>query len=207
MKQADLFHPRVFNTKEWANGYYKRNNRSIERMGHRFVELLRSNGFKGGRVLDVGCGFAAIPVEIAREFPNTEIIGVDLGEPILELGKKLVNQEGLQQQIRLEKADAQNLPFEDDSFDLVISTFLFHIVEDPTSMLNEIERVTKPEGKIMITDLRRGWLAYAIREFRKAYTLSEARRIFQKTKLRQGKLSIGPFWWDYEFSRSTAFAS
>jgi ubiquinone/menaquinone biosynthesis C-methylase UbiE len=206
MKQAELFHPRIFDTKEWAVGYYKRNNRSIERMGHRIVELLKSNGFTGGKVLDVGCGFAAIPVEIAREFPNTEITGIDMGEPILELGRKLVRQEGMQKQIKLERADAQDLPFESDSFDLVISTFLFHIVEDPASMLNEIERVTKSDGKIMITDLRRGWLAYAIREFRKAYTLSEARHIFQKTKLREGKLSVGPFWWDYEFNQSPVYA-
>ena len=41
MKQNDLFHPRIFNDQEWAEGYYKRNKGSIEKIGKRFVKLLK----------------------------------------------------------------------------------------------------------------------------------------------------------------------
>ena len=53
MKRIDLFHPRIFHDQVWAEGYYKRNRKSIEKVGKRLVELLKSMGFTGGAVLDV----------------------------------------------------------------------------------------------------------------------------------------------------------
>lgn len=64
-------------------------------------------------------------------------------------------------------------------------------------MLNETERITKPKGKILITDLRRGMLAYFIRKFRTSYTLKEAEAIIKQSDIRKGELSSGFFWWDY----------
>jgi hypothetical protein len=64
-------------------------------------------------------------------------------------------------------------------------------------MLNEIERVTKPEGKIFITDLLRGFLALFVKKFRTAFTLEEVLEIFHLSYIREGKYSKGPFWWDY----------
>jgi hypothetical protein len=64
-------------------------------------------------------------------------------------------------------------------------------------MLNEIDRVTKNEGIILITDLRRGFLAYFIKKFRTAYTLEEASDVIKKSQIRKGILSTGLFWWDY----------
>jgi len=197
MKQIDLFHPRVFHDQEWAEGYYERNKKSIEKVGQRLAGLLKSMGFTGGTVLDVGCGFATVPIEIAKAFPKATITGIDLGEPLLEIGRKLIKENGLEGQVALLNGDAQNLQFEDNSFDLVINSFLFHIVEDPIQMLNEIERVAKPEGIILITDLRRGFLAYIIRKFRTAHTLEEASEILGKSKIRHGRFGTGTFWWDY----------
>jgi len=197
MKRVDLFHPRVFNNQEWAEGYYKRNRINIERTGRRLAGILNTIGFKGGTVLDVGCGFASVPVEIAKKFPDAKIIGIDLGEPLLDLGKTLVEREKLEKQIVLMNGDAQNLHYENNSFDVVINSFLLHIVENPIQMLNEIERVSKKEATILMTDLRRGFLAYFIRKFRTAYTLKEASEIIMKSKIRKGELSTGPFWWDY----------
>jgi hypothetical protein len=60
--------------------------------------------------------------------------------------------------------------------------------------------VAKPHAKILITDLRRGFLAYVMKKFRTAYTLEEASNVLNKSKLREGKLSTGLFWWDYIYS-------
>ena len=197
MKQIDLFHPRIFHDQEWAEGYYKRNRKSIEKVGQRLVGLLKSMGFTEGTVLDVGCGFATVPIEIAKAFPKAIITGIDLGEPLLEIGRKLIKNNGLENQVGLLNGDAQNMQYEDNSFDLVINSFLFHIVENPIQMLNEIERVAKPEGIILITDLRRGFLAYIIKKFRTAHTLEEASELLGKSKIRHGRFASGPFWWDY----------
>ncbi len=197
MKQINLFHPRVFNDQEWAEGYYKRNRKNIERVGKRLAGLLKTIGFTGDTILDVGCGFASVPVEIAKAFPNAKITGIDLGEPLLNIGRTLIKKEGLEKQIVLLNGDAQNLQYENNTYDVVINSFLFHIVENPIQMLNEIDRVAKPEGVILITDLRRGFLAYFINKFRTAHTLKEASDLIKESKIRKGKLSSGPFWWDY----------
>ena len=202
MKQNGLFHPRIFNDHEWAEGYYKRNKGSIKKVGKRFVKLLKKIGFTDGTILDVGCGFASVPIEIAKTFPDAKITGIDLGEPLLDIGRTLISNEGLEKQITILKGDAENLQYENDTFDVVINTFLLHIVENPISMLDEIDRVAKPEAKILITDLRRGFLAYFIKKFRTAFTLEEATDIINNSKIRQGRLSSGLFWWDYIYSNS-----
>lgn len=199
MKKQELFHPRVFDDREWAEGYYKRNARNITMVGRRFAKLLLDNGFTGGTILDVGCGFAAVPIELARAFKNVEITGIDLGEPLLEIGMELIQEQGFAEKIKLQVGDAENLEFDNDSFDLVTNTFMLHVVEDPVKMLNETERVAKPDGKIMITDLNRNWLSLVMKKFRTAFTLDEALEIINKSKLRKGKPSTGPFWWDYMY--------
>jgi ubiquinone/menaquinone biosynthesis C-methylase UbiE len=197
MKQEKLFHPRVFDEQEWAEGYYNRNKKSIAKVGKRLAIMLKKQGFKPGRILDVGCGFGSVAIELAKAFPESEIIGVDLGEPLLDMGRKLIKDEALEEQIRLEKGDAMKLGFADKQYDLVVNTFLLHIVEEPLSMLNEIERVTKTNGRIIITDLRRGFLALLIKKFKTAYTLKEASDILEQSSIRKGAFSKGPFWWDY----------
>ena len=197
MKQIELFHPRVFDNIEWAEGYYNRNKKSIKKVGKRLANHLKTIGFTEGTILDVGCGFATVAIEIAKVFPKAKIVGIDLGEPLLDIGNELIAEEKLREQITLIKGDAQNLKYENSSFDVVINSFLLHIVENPIQMLNEIDRVAKPNGIILITDLRRGFLAYLINKFKTSYTMEEASNIFKESKIRKGKLSSGLFWWDY----------
>ncbi len=197
MKKQELFHPRVFDDREWAEGYYKRNARNITLTGQRLAKLLKDNGFSGGRILDAGCGFAAVPIELGRVFPETEITGIDLGEPLLDLGNELIEKAGIKSNIILKKGDVENLEFDDNSFDLVINTYMLHVVEDPVRMLNEMERVAKPDGKIMITDLNRNFLALFMKKFRTAFTKAEAIKIIEKSDMRPGTVSTGLFWYDY----------
>lgn len=197
MKRAGLFHPRVFDDKTWADGYFKRNRWNITRVGKDFASMLVKNGFTEGRILDVGCGFAAVPIEIARMIPGVQITGIDLGMPLLDIGRNLIEEAGLTEQITLMKGDALAMDFEDNAFDLVINTFLVHIVEEPVRLLNEMERITAPGGKIMIRDLRRGFLAHFIHKFKTGFTQEEASEVFDRSGIRKGTFSNGPFWWDY----------
>ncbi|MFO7933624.1 MAG: class I SAM-dependent methyltransferase [Bacteroidales bacterium] len=197
MKRAELFHPRIFDSREWAEGYYQRNKWNITRVGKDFAALLKKNGFNGGKILDVGCGFAAVPIEIAKALPEAEITGIDLGLPLLELGQRLVDEAGVSGHITLLEGDAHRLAYEDGAFDVVINTFMLHVVDDPVAMLNETERVARPDGWIMIRDLRRGMLAYVMKKLKTSFTPDEAMEIIRKSDLREGKLSLGPFWWDY----------
>jgi hypothetical protein len=65
-------------------------------------------------------------------------------------------------------------------------------------MLNEIERIAKPEGRIFIKDLRKSWLGIFEKEINNALTLEEARRLIKDSKLREGSFSNNLLWWNFE---------
>jgi ubiquinone/menaquinone biosynthesis C-methylase UbiE len=202
MKRSELFHPVVFDDPEWAEKYYNHNKKSIKMTGRRISGRLNKMGFRRGRVLDAGCGFGAVAIELAKAFPEAEIIGVDLSKPLLELGRNLVEKEGLSSYVTLREADVQDLSFMDDSFDLVVCTYMLHIVEKPLEILEQIDRIAKPNACIFITDLRRGSLAYFDKKLRTALSMRESRELIGQSKLREGKMSRGLFWWDYVYDPS-----
>ena len=115
----------------------------------------------------------------------------------MKLGQSLAEKAGVADRINFSEGDVQKLDFEIDSFDVVINTFMLHIVDDPVAMLNEIERVTKKQGRIMITDLRRIWLSLVVKKLKTAFTLEEGKEVINKSNIRPGRYSKGPFWWDY----------
>ncbi len=117
----------------------------------RAIEL----GSLSGLMLDAGTGTARIPILICQERPQWQIIGIDLAESMLQVGRKNVEQAGLQQQITLESVDAKQLPYPDAHFDMVISNSLIHHLPDPLPFLRELKRVLKSNGGILIRDLIR----------------------------------------------------
>lgn len=107
------------------------------------------------KVLDAGTGTARIPILICQERPQWQITGIDLARSMLEIGLKNIEQAGLQQQIALEAVDAKQMPYQANQFDLVISNSLVHHLPNPLPFLQEIRRVLKPNGAIVIRDLIR----------------------------------------------------
>jgi demethylmenaquinone methyltransferase/2-methoxy-6-polyprenyl-1,4-benzoquinol methylase len=100
---------------------------------------------KPGRVLDVATGTAGVAIAMAHA-TEAEIVGVDLSEPMLEIGRKRVYDADLDQRIRLQEARAEALPFTDASFDAVAFTYLLRYVADPAAALRELARVLRPAG-------------------------------------------------------------
>ncbi len=103
--------------------------------------------FKPGRILDVATGTAGVAIALAGA-THADIVGVDLSEAMLEVGRKRVYKAGLDQRIRLEQAHAEELPFEAGSFDAVTFSYLLRYVADPTAMLGEMARVLRPSGSM-----------------------------------------------------------
>jgi ubiquinone/menaquinone biosynthesis C-methylase UbiE len=106
-------------------------------------------------ILDAGTGTARIPIIICQHRPHWQIIGIDLAQSMLDVGKKNVEQAGLQQQIKLELVDAKQMPYPDAHFDMVVSNSIIHHLPTPLPFLQEIKRVLKPNGAIFIRDLLR----------------------------------------------------
>jgi ubiquinone/menaquinone biosynthesis C-methylase UbiE len=85
------------------------------------------------RALDVGTGTGDGALELARRFPEAEVVGVDLADRMLEIARRKAP--GL----RFERADASRLPFADGSFELVAHANMI-------PFFDEVERVTAPGG-------------------------------------------------------------
>ncbi|WP_048058207.1 class I SAM-dependent methyltransferase [Pyrococcus yayanosii] len=101
-----------------------------------------------GKVLEVGVG-------TGKNLPyypkDVEVIGIDFSKGMLEKAEKRRKELGLKN-VRLLLMDAQNLEFEDNSFDTVVSTFVFCTVPDPIKGLKEAYRVLKPGGRAIFLE-------------------------------------------------------
>ena len=145
-----------------------------------------------------GCGFGAMDAVLAKEIPECEIIGIDLSEPLLEYANYSVRDTDIEERVKFKKGDVQKLYFEENTFDVVFSTNMVHGVSKPIIMLNEIERVLKPDGYLFIKDLRRSWLGMFESEIKSAFSLDEAKKLIEQSELRKGTFSKSVLWWNFE---------
>jgi ubiquinone/menaquinone biosynthesis C-methylase UbiE len=97
------------------------------------------------KILDVGCGTGAVTFDMARS-TNGHIIGIDIDPEKLEEARKLL---APVTNIELMEGDAQDLPFEDETFDLVVFTIVLMYIPDPQKAVNEMARVTRKGGHVL----------------------------------------------------------
>jgi ubiquinone/menaquinone biosynthesis C-methylase UbiE len=107
------------------------------------------------KILDVGTGTARIPILMCQQQPQYLITAVDLAQSILIVGQRNIEEAGLIQRIRLERIDAKRMPYPDLEFDTIVSNSLVHHLPDPLSFFQQIKRLIKPHGAILIRDLIR----------------------------------------------------
>jgi len=198
MKRTPLIHERVFRDEDYAINYVKKHKKMVEKFGQEYAEKLSSRGFQKGRIIDVGCGFGGTDIVLAKQLPGCEIVGIDLSEPLLRQAKQLVQAAKLEKRLKFELGDVQEIPYDENSFDVVLNINMVHLVEDPVQMLNEIERVLVPDGFLFIADLKRSWLGLIEKELRSALTLEEGRELLSRSKVREGVFSSSVIWWRFE---------
>lgn len=103
------------------------------------------------RILDCGCGPGSITVGLAQWAPDGQTVGIDVGAEQLDGARRLARNLGTRN-VTFRQADIFELPFDDDSFDVVFSqTVLFH-VPNPGKALAEIRRVLRPGGVVALRD-------------------------------------------------------
>lgn len=108
-------------------------------------------------VLDVGCGAGATPAFIAREF-GCRVFGVDIKARMVERSNEAAARAGVSDLVECRVGDAQDLPFEDDFFDIVITESVTAFPKDKQKAVNEYVRVTRPGGCIGLNEST--WLKY-----------------------------------------------
>ena len=110
-------------------------------------ELAETADFRpGSRILDVAAGNGNATLAFARRW--CDVVSTDYIDQVLDDGRRRAAAEKLD--VEFQVADAQNLPFEDDEFDGVVSTFGVMFAPDQDAAASEILRVCKPGGKIAL---------------------------------------------------------
>lgn len=137
---------------------------------HQNVAAEITSSLTHGAVLDMGTGPGHLLVEIARRSSQLNLTGIDLSIKMLEMAKASIQRdtdrtvitprqdqnapESDPRSIRLVHGNVKKLPFDDGTFDLVVSTLSIHHWHDPARGISECARVTAPGGRCWIYDLR-----------------------------------------------------
>ncbi|MFC1909100.1 class I SAM-dependent methyltransferase [Chloroflexota bacterium] len=117
----------------------------------RLIELLNIKEMEKPKILEVGCSTGYITRYVAQKF-DCEIIGVDLSTLLLEIAEEESRRLNLNN-ISFKYANVENLPFSDNTFDIVYGEAITALVPDPVKALKEYKRVLKPGGRVATLDL------------------------------------------------------
>jgi ubiquinone/menaquinone biosynthesis C-methylase UbiE len=197
VKRSPLVHERVFSG-GFAQDYARKHGKIAEKFGRDAARKLGQRSFQAGRILDAGCGFGTTAIVLAQALPQSQVVGIDLSQPLLALAAQAARAASLDGRVTFEEADVQQIPYDDGVFDAVVNVQMLHIVEDPVAMLDEMERVLAPDGFLFMADIRRSWVGLLDKVFRSGLTVNEARALVQRSKLRAGVFSSDLLWWRYE---------
>jgi len=126
----------------WSTGNYAVVGTTLQIVGERLCEALDLR--PGSRVLDVAAGNGNATLAAARRW--CDVTSTDYVPSLLELGRRRAEAEGLA--VYFEEADAERLPYPDNSFDVVLSTFGVMFTPDQEKAAAELMRVCRPGGKI-----------------------------------------------------------
>ena len=126
----------------WSKGDFAHVAPIVQFVADQLVEVV--DVMPGDRVLDVACGSGNTAIAAARYFAT--VTGIDFVPALLEHGRARAAAELLE--VEFAQGDAQDLPFEDGSFDVVLSTFGAMFAPDQERTAAELLRVTRPGGRI-----------------------------------------------------------
>lgn len=175
-----------------------------------FVWKILRRGIRSGRVLDIGTGSGLLAIELAKaKGGHFDIVAVDISENMVRKAVENARQAGVEDRISFLVSTAAALPFPDDSFDFVLSYASLHHWFEPVTVLDEVARVVKDTGGVMIRDNKRlyqnpfwkGIIWFVSRFMNKrhrenwpkailaSYTIPEVKEILSRSRLRDYRVS------------------
>lgn len=147
---------------EFYNDYWPKNVPDYRKTIEHIHSLIPNKHYNNA--LDGGCGTGVCSVALSMKAEN--ITGVDISEGSLNTAKELADKLGINN-IEFKKADLLKLPFEDQTFDLILSWGVIHHTVDPLRALDELNRSLKPNGVIVLAIYLKTKLTFMHEAFRK----------------------------------------
>ena len=156
----------------------------IELVKDKFSNQLENVWAGNGKVLDMGTGLGRVAIEIAKQFPEAQVVGVDTwtkGWKLFGMTKAGAERnariENVSERCTFQNGSALDLPFEDGEFQLVVSSFAFHeiTIPDRTVLFKEAIRVLTPGSVFVICDPFNG-------SFLKAYKAKNMPELLEKVQ-------------------------
>ena len=154
-------------------------------------------------VLDIGCGTGEFERLVLAEHPGQQIVGIDISDQMLAIARHKCRDD---LNVSFQTAPASELPFERNSFDVVISASAFHYFDDPEAALAEMKRVLKPDGKVVILDWCKDYLLCRLCDlvlkfvdpaYRQCYTQDEFHSLLARAGFdihRATRVRFGVWW-------------
>ena len=114
--------------------------------------ISQANIGPGQHILDIGCGTGTLAVLLKRRYPDVQIVGLDPDPNALGRAKNKVRRAAVS--VQFDQGFADELPYKKESFDRVLSSFMFHHLagQDREKTLKEVSRVLKPGGSFHLLD-------------------------------------------------------
>jgi ubiquinone/menaquinone biosynthesis C-methylase UbiE len=207
--------PRVQETDSGIQGefnvtMYDHMQKTIRDRGWIQTGSLLKNGITQGCALEIGPGPGYLGLEWLKHTQGTTLKGLDISADMIALAEHNAGDYGLSQRVEYVHSSGSQMPFDDGTFDAVFTNGSLHEWSEPRSTFDEIWRLVRPGGKVLISDLRRDipapirwflWIAIQPREMRPglvtslnaAYISAELRELVKGTGLERCTVSEHPF--------------
>ncbi len=146
-----VLEPEVMDSFEEATAYDEMDHSGVNQL---FVDDFLATG-SSGDILDLGTGTAQIPVLLCKACEDCRVLAVDMSAEMLDIAHYNVALADLEQRVVLDRADAKQMPYEDEAYDAVISNSIVHHIPEPSAAIAEAVRILKSGGRIFFRDLLR----------------------------------------------------
>jgi demethylmenaquinone methyltransferase / 2-methoxy-6-polyprenyl-1,4-benzoquinol methylase len=123
----------------------------IDKLWRRRAIRIISGFCQNPSILDVATGTGDLAIAAMRINPSG-ITGIDISGNMLSIAEKKIMERGLQERIELRQADSENMPFENDKFDVAMVAFGVRNFSDPLKGLMEMKRVIRHKGMILVLE-------------------------------------------------------
>jgi len=117
-----------------------------------------------GCILDAGCGTGLFSIALAGALPGSQVVGVDLSSGMLAVAESQARARSLDN-TTFSRADVGALPFDRESFDVVVAAGLMPNVNDQLGVLRELARVARAGGRLLVVEFDRDAMSPALRLF------------------------------------------